>query len=1072
MSSRTSEAPPATAGPSLGGGSGARRQGFGLGLLIAAGVYAAGTLGGAIRPHILAIIVICGALAGAVVIAAVLAARSWWSAGYASACGIVASGWLAFAFTSRPASWPPGVALAVPAAGLIALYPLMRAREHRAAQDALRAEEEAARVREQRRWPDLIGRIGHQGVRFAGQEDTLAGYKVHLRLPGSGRVTYSALAPATEKLEVAARLRHGSLRFERGDQAHKVILHVAERDMLAETVPLPDEHGTLSITRPVPVGLFEDGQVCAVTLREVAALIVGLRGSGKALALDTPVPTPTGWTTMGEIRTGDSVYDEAGVPCRVTDAWDIRYGRPCYEIEFSDGSTIVADGEHQWFVDTDASRRSARLKANPPNRPRKTSGIEWNHGQDYRRKLPEVVTTEAMIGSLRMPRRSGVTADGAVNNYSVRVAAPLQGADAHLLVPPYTLGSWLGDGWSATGAITTADAEILTEIEKEGESVWIMPSTNRDAPQRPRIQRVCLLAEISPCSPSGKAVARGLCSKHWAAERRHGRLEQWATRERDTVTRARVAGYRVGGLKVRLRQIGVLDNKHIPTPYLRASETQRRALLAGLLDTDGYCGKRGNIEFCSTSERLARDVRHLAATLGFKPSFRSKTAYLGGKDCGTVWTVTFTTADKVFRLPRKAARQVPSERSTAPHRYITAIRPVPSVPVRCIAVDSPSHLYLVGESCIPTHNSNLLNVLLAQLSRCPDVLVFAIDLKGGRMAAPWIEPWLAGRTDRPVVDWLATDREEAERMLRALLRAVDARSRSGSGGEKIIPSPRQPAILLVCDEIAVILGIGMGGPRNPLEGVTNTTLAGLATQLVMTGRSEAIDLIMATQRGTVTMTGSADLKSQCALRIGLGVASEADARLIIPDDVRIATDLARLLHPGSGIVQQGKDGRVVPVKFYRIEHEAISQIAEEFAQIRPRPDKLLEDALGEDYATRWQPHRTAKVPGLRSRPMVPAGIGASNGRTSEQRVTLTAGLHGTGSRMPGDEGHPARQRMVTMLKAAGVRGMTIRAISDQLGAGGQETAHQTIHRWLTEEMAAGRVESASYGRWKWVDDRP
>ena len=36
---------------------------------------------------------------------------------------------------------------------------------------------------------------------------------------------------------------------------------------------------------------------------------------------------------------------------------------------------------------------------------------------------------------------------------------------------------------------------------------------------------------------------------------------------------------------------------------------------------------------------------------------------------------------------------------------ITAIRPVASVPVRCITVDSPSHLYLAGESMIPTHNT-------------------------------------------------------------------------------------------------------------------------------------------------------------------------------------------------------------------------------------------------------------------------------------------------------------------------------------------------------------------------------
>ena len=39
--------------------------------------------------------------------------------------------------------------------------------------------------------------------------------------------------------------------------------------------------------------------------------------------------------------------------------------------------------------------------------------------------------------------------------------------------------------------------------------------------------------------------------------------------------------------------------------------------------------------------------------------------------------------------------------------------------------------------------------------------------------------------------------------------------------------------------------------------------------------------------------------------------------------------------------------------------------------------------------------------------------------------------------------------------------MTIRGISDQLTADGGEMVHQTIHRWLTEEAAAGRVESAS-----------
>ncbi len=186
--------------------------------------------------------------------------------------------------------------------------------------------------------------------------------------------------------------------------------------------------------------------------------------------------------------------------------------------------------------------------------------------------------------------------------------------------------------------------------------------------------------------------------------------------------------------------------------------------------------------------------------------------------------------------------------------------------------------------------------------------------------------------------------------------------------------------------------------------------------------------------------------------------SEADARLIIPDNVRIAADLARLRHPGSGIVQQGRNGRVLPVKFYRIEHEEIGQIAERFGWLRPEPDTLVADALGDDYRTRWSRYRAARSP---RRQQPPACVPARASRRTPRRA-----------RARRDDGHPARRRTVAMLRSAGVKGMTVRGIAEQLAADGQEVAHQTIHRWLAEEAAAGRVENASYGRWKWRGDRP
>ena len=63
-------------------------------------------------------------------------------------------------------------------------------------------------------------------------------------------------------------------------------------------------------------------------------------------------------------------------------------------------------------------------------------------------------------------------------------------------------------------------------------------------------------------------------------------------------------------------------------------------------------------------------------------------------------------------------------------RAITAIRPVPSVPVRCITVDSPDHLYLAGESMIPTHNTSFALGIAAHaaLEANTPVLLFSLEM--------------------------------------------------------------------------------------------------------------------------------------------------------------------------------------------------------------------------------------------------------------------------------------------------------------------------------------------------------
>lgn len=254
--------------------------------------------------------------------------------------------------------------------------------------------------------------------------------------------------------------------------------------------------------------------------------------------------------------------------------------------------------------------------------------------------------------------------------YRLSIAAPLQRTHHTLPIDPYVFGVWLGDGTSATGEITTVDVDVVDELERRGYKA---------------------------------TGAKGGDSAGRAVSFRFARLHR----------ELRVCGY-----------LGRKGVKYVPAIYLEASEDQRLALLQGLLDTDGYCGKpraggTARIEFCNTNKKLARAVLFLARSLGWKATLRTGRASLYGKDCGPKYRVCFSAhrGQQPFKLERKLAR-LPERPHRAPRSQsvkIVAIDRVPPVPVRCIYVDHPSHLYLVGRGLIPTHNTTFTGNLTRSL---------------------------------------------------------------------------------------------------------------------------------------------------------------------------------------------------------------------------------------------------------------------------------------------------------------------------------------------------------------------
>ncbi|MGV0476834.1 replicative DNA helicase [Mycobacterium kansasii] len=116
--------------------------------------------------------------------------------------------------------------------------------------------------------------------------------------------------------------------------------------------PTMDELETIQndggIARGVPTGFHDIDEVLNGLHGGQMIIIAARPGIGKALALDTPLPTPHGWTTMGEVNAGQELIGADGKPTRIIATTDIMYERPTYAIEFDASCTIIADGSHQW----------------------------------------------------------------------------------------------------------------------------------------------------------------------------------------------------------------------------------------------------------------------------------------------------------------------------------------------------------------------------------------------------------------------------------------------------------------------------------------------------------------------------------------------------------------------------------------------------------------------------------------------------------------------------------------------------------------------------------------------------
>ena len=391
----------------------------------------------------------------------------------------------------------------------------------------------------------------------------------------------------------------------------------------------------------------------------------------KGLAIDTPIPTPSGWSTMGALQVGDKVLGSDGRPTAITVKSQI-HNRPCYKLTLSDHSQVVCDNVHLWKI-----------------------GL---------RKNGSVGNYDDVIDADELFRRFGEAAgDG---NFIISNPAPLALPDIELPINPWLLGAWLGDGHSKTGSVTVGKQDLVATkalLERHWGRVIVTEQKRYGLPIG--VYTITCVKRSAEMCGYGHAMAEA----NIYAGKKHCKICGEISNANKSIPTAKTERWN-GSLRGYLADSDLLLNKHIPPAYLRASFEQRLELLRGLMDTDGHWHpQRSRCVFVSSKKSLYDSVVELVRTFGVTVQTFKVTDKLGFVS----YRIEFRPVGfNPFSLPRKAAgveSAFPPGHTRPNHaalrRTITSIEKVDSVPTQCIAVDAPDQLYLCGTGFVVTHNT-------------------------------------------------------------------------------------------------------------------------------------------------------------------------------------------------------------------------------------------------------------------------------------------------------------------------------------------------------------------------------
>ncbi|MFF0823080.1 hypothetical protein ACFYUR_22185 [Micromonospora haikouensis] len=240
--------------------------------------------------------------------------------------------------------------------------------------------------------------------------------------------------------------------------------------------------------------------------------------------------------------------------------------------------------------------------------------------------------------------------------------------------------------------------------------------------------------------------------------------------------------------------------------------------------------------------------------------------------------------------------------------------------------------------------TNLLKVLIGQLLRCRDSVVWVADLNGGGLAVPFMLPYAQGEVQQPPIDWVASTPQEVVAMAQvAAAIAKDRKSRyagltAQSGGDLLPVTRDLPQITIVVDESAEV-----DDDREAREAMD----ALLKVQRI--GRAEGVNVLFSALRATMD-TIPVSVRKQSSLKLCGPVEDDTELEYVLPG-ARVRS--ADLVHPGTFFLRRGDQGAAVrQIKVWRTLPDKIRRVVVATDGRHPVADPAGQQVGGTVYAER------------------------------------------------------------------------------------------------------------------------